>query len=106
MCNSCSRHWHVTVSFVQAQQTVANNMFIQSLEDDLAPLRAAAIASEHRLHIFDMDASPPVCHVLPPFQSSFKVKGTHRANGSNKLLPVKGSAWSPILGKDVLPKEL
>lgn len=98
MCNLCSRHWHMTVSFMQAQQTVANNIFIQSLKDDLATLRAAAIASEHRLHIFDMDVSPPVCHVLPPFQRSFKVKGRYRANSSNKALPVKGSSWSPILG--------
>ena len=93
---------------VQGQQTlVDNSSFIHALDDGLARLRATAIATQYFVHVFDMDATPPVCHVLPPLDTAFKVKGTFgRDNGNNKSLQVPGSAWSPILGKDVLPKEL
>lgn len=93
---------------VQGQQRLVDNSpFIHGLVDGLAHLRAAAIATEHFVHVFDMDATPPVCHVFPPLETVFKAKGTYgRDNGSSKALQVPGSAWSPILGKDVLPKEL
>ena len=81
--------------------------FIADLQDDLQPLRAAAVAAQHYVHVLDMDAVSPVCHVLPPFQSNFKVKGVFsKDNGSSKKLSVDSSAWSPILGKDVLPRQL
>ena len=92
---------------MQGQQSVVDNSsFIHGLDDGLAHLRATAIATEYFVHIFDMDATPPVCHVLPPLDTAFKAKGTFgRDNGNNKSLQVPGSAWSLILGKDVLPKE-
>ena len=85
----------------------SNSFFAQLAGDVLVPLRAAAAATHHWLHVFDMDANPPVCHVLPPWLKEFDVKGTFkRQNGSKKKVHVTGSAWSPILGKDVLPKQL
>jgi len=91
---------------VQAWRTALDSTFIQDLDDDLAPLRAAAIAVKHWLYVFDMDATPPACHVLSPFANSYKVTGSYRDNGSKKGRQITTSAWSPILGKDVLPKEL
>lgn len=98
------------MSVVQEQHALLSSPFFQSLphdEDKLCSLRAAAVATELWLHIFDMDATPPVCHVLPPWSRTFKVKGSFvQNNGSKKAVNIAGSAWSPILGKDVLPKEL
>ena len=32
--------------------------------------------------------------------------GSYRENGTKKARAINGAAWSPILGKDVLPKDL
>lgn len=96
------------------QRLVDDSSFIYDLLDRLSPtdrplilVRAAAIATEHCVHVFDMDADPPVCHIFPPMESVFTAKGTYgRDNGSNKRLKVSSAAWSAVLGKDVLPKEL
>ena len=92
---------------MQAHTEVLRTPFIHSLEDDgLVTLRAASIATKHWLHVFDMDATVPACHVFPPFTNPFKVKGSYRENGTKKARPVQSSAWSAILGKDVLPRDL
>ena len=99
-------HAHLAPLTIPCQQRLVDNSpFIHELVDGLAQCCAAAIATEHVLHVFDMDATPPVC--LTTMETVFKANGTYgRDNGSSKTLQVPGSAWSPILGKDVLPKEL
>ena len=56
--------------------------------------------------MFDLDAIIPSCHVLSPFANAYKVKSSYRENGTKKARAIIGAAWSPILGKDVLPKDL
>ena len=90
----------------QAHAEALETTFIKGLDGDLVPLRAAAIASQYWLYVFDLDATIPACHVLSPFASAFKVKGSYRENGTKKARAINDAAWSPILGKDVLPKDM
>ena len=90
----------------EAQETPFIKGLDGELDGDLVSLRAAAIASQKWLYVFDLDAIIPTCHVLSPFASAFKVKGSYRENGTKKARAINGAAWSPILGKDVLPKDL
>ena len=53
---------------IQEQGKLPNSSFYEQLAGDaLVPLRAAAVATDHWLHVFGMNAKPPVCHVLPPW---------------------------------------
>lgn len=79
--------------------------FLTSADDEAYMLRRTAIVTEQCLHLFDLDASPPVCSVYSPFPSTYKVKMAS-ASGQRKPISVTDAAWSPVLGKDPLPKEL
>ena len=67
-------------------------------------LRRTAIVTEQWLHVFDVDAPTPKCSIYSPFTHSYKVK--LQLDGKVKTIPVKGAAWSPLLGKDHLPQPL
>ena len=46
----------------------------------------------------------PKCSIYSPFTHLYKVK--LQLNGKAKTIPVKGAAWSPLLGKDPLLQPL
>ena len=64
----------------------------------------ACRVTQQTLHVFDLDAKPPACKVFSHLPSTYKVKMD--IAGQRKTTSVKAAAWSLVLGKDPLPKEI
>lgn len=79
-------------------------VFLGSPDDEDYMLRRAAIVTQQTLHLFDLDAKPPVCKVFPPLPSTYKAQ--MQFDGHRKSTHVKTAAWSLVLGKDPLPKAI
>lgn len=82
-----------------------NSEFVQNLPDPevYSQLRAAAIASQHTLYVFDLDDSPSVCNVFVPFAMKYRVNSVQT---KAKKQEVKTAYWSCTLGRDPLPKDI
>ena len=96
----------LTCDFVQnwASLAVEKPAFLGSPDDQDYMLRRAATVTQQTLHVFDLDAKPPVCNIFSHLPSTYKVKVD--IGGQHKTNSMKTAAWSPVLGKDPLPKQL
>lgn len=73
-------------------------------EEPERSLRQTAIVTQQHLHVFDLDASPPVCSIYPPILQPYKARVT--VKGHTKTTAVKGAAFHRVLGKESLPLAL
>lgn len=75
---------------------------LASADHHAATIRAAAIALDIAVYVFDLDATPACCNVYFALRPPVKV-----CKGSGTVFQrVEGCAWSLILGKDKLPCQL
>ena len=84
----------------------ANAQIMENSTEEDKMLRRAAILTGQYVHLLDLEQSPPVCHVYPPWPNTFKVKMDSGKQQRSKSTTVKGAALSLVVGKDPLPNNL